>query len=360
MRVHWSRERWAASAGAAVLTIALPVAIDQGYFRHNAYVLPVLGLVALLVYLGLFVTSETCKSYALALKKRFEKRHRVHGLLIFACAGAFVGMLIGVCFWLALKESRKHIVEMDRLEHPASVASQSNPQINQAGIIKSDIQLIFKESRLFTPERKLTLTREVNDFYQYLSALGFNLPNKVPPLGVGPSVSAGGGFPDTIYAKTITIRSHDVDNLANVRYAYALFIFQTLFDRFQHSPSPGPAHNLAAVWLFSRYYCASYANRKPKINPRSGIAIMENALWDIRRRFGKDFVDRSMFYTFERWEPDLPKEKDFQRFFGVRFLLGEAVVDNLGKQDTYVRTLFAERGLLRDTRPSEQTHTEQP
>ena len=70
MRVHWSRERWGALAGAVLLTIALPIGIDQGYFRHNAYALPVLGLVALLVYLGLFITSKTCKSYALALKKQ--------------------------------------------------------------------------------------------------------------------------------------------------------------------------------------------------------------------------------------------------------------------------------------------------
>jgi len=46
---------------AIVLTLALPVALDQGYFRYNPYILPILGLIAVLLYLGLAVTSGTCK-----------------------------------------------------------------------------------------------------------------------------------------------------------------------------------------------------------------------------------------------------------------------------------------------------------
>jgi uncharacterized RDD family membrane protein YckC len=55
------RERMATWAAAIVLTLALPVALDQGYFRYNPYILPILGLIAVLLYLGLAVTSGTCK-----------------------------------------------------------------------------------------------------------------------------------------------------------------------------------------------------------------------------------------------------------------------------------------------------------
>ena len=38
----FKRNRIAGFASAAVLSILIPVAIDQGYFRYNAYVLPVI------------------------------------------------------------------------------------------------------------------------------------------------------------------------------------------------------------------------------------------------------------------------------------------------------------------------------
>ena len=47
----FKRNRIAGFASAAVLSILIPVAIDQEYFRYNAYVLPVIGLLLVLLYL---------------------------------------------------------------------------------------------------------------------------------------------------------------------------------------------------------------------------------------------------------------------------------------------------------------------
>jgi len=48
------------------------------------------------------------------------------------------------------------------------------------------VALIFKESSLFTGERKARLSNEVNAFYRYLAEIGFNLPKEAPPLTRAP------------------------------------------------------------------------------------------------------------------------------------------------------------------------------
>ncbi len=42
----------------------------------------------------------------------------------------------------------------------------------------------------------------------------------------------------------------------------------------------------------------------------------------------------------------MPTEVDFDTFFTVRFLIGEAVIDNMGQHDDPIRSLLKERGLL--------------
>src|ERR1035438_4402125 len=65
----WTRERIIALASAVVMTIALPIAIDQGYFRYNVWALPCLGMCAFLIYIGVFISAPAVRSYAHDLMK---------------------------------------------------------------------------------------------------------------------------------------------------------------------------------------------------------------------------------------------------------------------------------------------------
>src|SRR6266702_2861835 len=59
----WNRERIVALGTAIIMTIALPISIDQGYFRYNAYALPCLGLCAVILYVIFFLTIPDIRGY---------------------------------------------------------------------------------------------------------------------------------------------------------------------------------------------------------------------------------------------------------------------------------------------------------
>jgi hypothetical protein len=209
---------------------------------------------------------------------------------------------------------------------------------------KPEVALIFKESPLFTTERKVQLSNEVNAFYHYLAEIGFDLPKEAPPLGVGAGTSLSYVFPGTVYDASMFIPGDDIDNLDNIRCMYSLFLFSYLF-RWGEPLLDPQAFVMRSVGVFADYYRASFVNRH-SIYPGSSVARLETALWDIRRIHGKHFVDRAMFFTFKRWGPPLSTEVDFDSFFTLRFLIGEAVIDNLGQHDGPVRSVLRQRGLL--------------
>jgi hypothetical protein len=53
----------------------------------------------------------------------------------------------------------------------------------------------------------------------------------------------------------------------------------------------------------------------------------------------------------------LPTEVDFDRFFTLRFLIGEAVIDNLGQHDGPVRSLLRQRGHSKPSQKHEDLST---
>src|SRR5207237_6879530 len=121
-----------------------------------------------------------------------------------------------------------------------------------------------------------------------------------------------GGFPGTIYEeKTIYIPSDDMDNPEGITFAYAQYVLASIFHKFLHDPEN---HRLNALRVFHHYYCASFANRKYKIDPNSKISNLENTLWDIRDLYVNKFMDRSMLYTLDRWESDIATDTNIAQF----------------------------------------------
>jgi hypothetical protein len=65
------------------------------------------------------------------------------------------------------------------------------------------------------------------------------------------------------------------------------------------------------------------------------------ALWDIRKKKGKDFTDRAMYYTYKTWIPkSVPG--DFANKFWARFLAGVWVIDNNGTSIEAVQSILSQ------------------
>jgi hypothetical protein len=121
IRSKWNRKRIAALAAAMVLTFCLPVAIDQGYFRYNSYILPVGGLAALILYIGLLLTSKPMISWLHGLHDRFQNQPLAY-VIVVGTAVALVMLFLAGGETLAINKSREHVAELRRRESAATTA----------------------------------------------------------------------------------------------------------------------------------------------------------------------------------------------------------------------------------------------
>jgi hypothetical protein len=200
-----------------------------------------------------------------------------------------------------------------------------------------EVLLIFKDSPLFTPERKRRITAEINGFYLYLKGIGFPVETGIPPLGVSPYdvQMMGGTFPGSIYDQQIYFPKNSLDDSDAIRRVYASYVFRTLFHTMGGVTVPSIADETTAT-LFEEYYASSLVGRNLDKGDWKGHKWIE-ALWDIRQKKGKDFTDRVMYYTYQTWKP-IPG--DFDNTFLTRFLAGVWVIDNNGDSFKDVQSIL--------------------
>ena len=80
----------------------------------------------------------------------------------------------------------------------------------------------------------------------------------------------------------------------------------------------------------SRYLNTSFWNKRPDPSRRD---FLDGALWDIRDRFGRDFTDEMLRYTF-RAMMDYPSKQgdNFQEYVLRNLKIGELVKDDNGER----------------------------
>ncbi len=144
------------------MTVAVPIAFLQEYFKYNPYPLPIIGLIAVLLYLGFFITSDTF----IKLAKTFYKRSHMLSLVIFIITFAFTGAVLGAAEWYAICRSQEHISSLTPLpsskpeikvlifskpmdlvyKYPLQqyILSISNANINSATVFDCRIEFFFK------------------------------------------------------------------------------------------------------------------------------------------------------------------------------------------------------------------------
>jgi hypothetical protein len=163
----WSRRRAAALAGAILLTISLPIAIDQGYFRYSPYVLPCLSLVAVALYLGLFVTSLWVKS---KLNWTIQRLPIIVSFFIFLTFAGVVGVLSWSGFTLFLTSTKAHIAALRQNEgknNDSPLPSQSaTPSLT--GIQQSLDEINRNLSRIGQPNVSSAQMDEIREVDQFI------------------------------------------------------------------------------------------------------------------------------------------------------------------------------------------------
>jgi hypothetical protein len=187
-----TRKRVAGWAAAGVVTIWIPVAIDQSSFRHNAYLLPVVGLGVVLLYAGLTLTSPAISEKIRALHQGFGTVDPLRYLLTIAASGGALIALLGGGELYAIHKSQQHVAELRKAESPIPVES--------LGPISQPIPLqpVNSNERKETPKAERAqdhVTKRVNGVPITISAAKEASPRPAaepPPANVCPNGNCGG------------------------------------------------------------------------------------------------------------------------------------------------------------------------
>ena len=158
----------------------------------------------------------------------------------------FISGVVGVLLWAGSRivpkpqPPAKFPTAAEIAEEVSKIRTNNTVQTDTTNTTKPprvtvpEVSLIFKESPLFTAERKQRVTAVINDFYLYLKGIGFPIEKELPPLGVSNYnvLSMSGSFPGTIYDRQIYLPKNSLDNADAVRKVYASYVFRRLFGTF--------------------------------------------------------------------------------------------------------------------------------
>lgn len=192
----------------------------------------------------------------------------------------------------------------------------------------------FKDSPLFTPQRRKKIEIELDDYYRYLENLGFDLPKEIPPLGVSPAHGAilAGGSEGPVYYSSLVIPEDSLDSRTIVPTVYSSYAFNRILvwpNARNPNISRAEAENdEVAAWIYACYYPASFTGQSACDKSTPGHKWVD-AMWDVRQKYGREYADSLMCYTLKMWR-DIPSKymDSFDRFFRYRLVAGETVKDN--------------------------------
>lgn len=150
----------------------------------------------------------------------------------------------------------------------------------------------------------------------------------------------GGIIPGSIYDYQIYLDERNLDEPNSSVSMYSQYICSTLI--FPTTPGAASMFTFETQLVFAHYYYASYTKDFKHLSPKSTVANVEQSLYEIWLKDGKDFTDKLLFYTKERWNPPSSADTDFQTFFALRIRMGAEVTENLSPdfQESDVSTIF--------------------
>jgi len=263
------------------------------------------------------------------------------------CFAVVLGVLWGL---LEIRDRQRPTAAIIVPEAPPKSESKPGPQPEPRPTLPPPLNLHpqFKASSLFTAARKRKITIQINSFHRYLTGIGFKVSTEVPLIGVEPqNVPSFGIGADRLVKNDLSIAANRIDDPNAIVPLYALWVFHKMLPFEGYPDNPKSWFSWDAQLMFERYYTESFENDYHYMLPESDSAPLDkwnNALLDLRKKYGQDFVDRLLYYSLEDWYPAGPTQ-DLDGFLWTRFDAGLLAIDNKDENRSGVLAVMKARGI---------------
>jgi hypothetical protein len=208
-----------------------------------------------------------------------------------------------------------------------------------------NVKLIFKRSATLTASRQRSISREIDDYYFYLTNdVGFSLPLDIPPveLAKGNLIGAGATDPGITETSQLVIPENAGDDGHNVLAAFSHYTFDSLLYWHRYN-DPSLEFRSASSWIYACYYEGSFFNQRDVCGGTE--ENWRNALWEVRAKLGKEYTDKLMFYSYRMWSNSTPPEKTFDVYFYDRLVSGLSVVTSDMRDRTTIKEILQRNGI---------------
>ena len=332
------------------LTIVLVVLDKAGKLKGPA----LFGLLVLAAALTLPVAlSNSWVGGAVTVAARLSRRILMISAVVLAYSAVSV--------WISAGESEEVTAK------PASNAPKSLRTI-LAGMTsrpaQGDLAIVFKSPPILRAGDKTRIRQDMTKFRDYLVGLGIPVPVELPPIEVrnekpeDKKDSLGTHTPPGLptYRGSLIFKGNSVNDRQQITWLYCDYVVQAFFfsEDSPLQPAYGPPGHFTGASILALqqassittdltdYLNASYWNHvrrkkeKRKLpldreRPWKLAGLLADALWDIREKFGADFADQMVGFTF-RAMVDGPAQDatGVADYFGRNLKVGESVVDSQG------------------------------
>jgi hypothetical protein len=393
--------RWAAvlwPVGSTLLAlIGMPVAIEQypELFRQNTWILPICTIVVVACWVAPVLFHES-------------PRRWYRSVASLPRMGAFVApaLTLGLLMLLILgsvrlfRYHRNHLaVALRDDDHPGRETQSSG---NQAATLSQgpsmpfaattvppaaatgiqgdrQIEVIFKDSPLFTKERRSTISGDINRLATYLGALGLPIPTDIPPIGVDTTNPKAVGWSfngqrnNKYYYNSFTIQQGALDDRHKTTEAFANFVVgrfiytppvpfempdsgnqtpQQFYDATHTPEQMDRSYRWAASVPLTQYLNHSFWNQPFAKNQQpvcpdqgDGTAFY---FWKMRSHFGKQFTDKLAVFTLRAVvdKPYTDSTQPYRQYFYERLRMADSVIDNESVRLSAIEAIYKECGWL--------------
>lgn len=211
------------------------------------------------------------------------------------------------------------------------------------------LNLLYKDSALWTPERKTKVQGEIEEYYRYLTSFGFDLPKTVPPIEIvqGHALARSFGDPEPLL-QFFTLGTEEINRGGAARYYYSSYIFETLFGegKLPIDPEEGMLRERLAI-TYSSYYARQFEAR----NPDDSHDEYLKSLWDIRIKCNPAFTNRLLLFAVKLFDQTQHYrhsgnfQEDFKKYFFDTLFRGERVVDNRLEHSDIIHEVLKAHGV---------------
>jgi hypothetical protein len=259
---------------------------------------------------------------------------------------------------------------------PMPFAATTVPPAEATGIQgERQIELIFKDSPLFTKERRSTISGDINRVATYLGALGLPIPTDIPPIGVDTTNPKAVGWSfneqrnNKYYYNTFTLSKRALDDRHKITEAFTNFVVgqfiytppipleipdlgnqtpQQFYDS-THTPEQMDRSYrwMASVpltqYLNHSYWDQAFAKNQQPVCPDQGDGTAFY-FWKIRSRFGKEFTDKLAAFTLRAVadKPYTDSAQRYRQYFYERLRMADSVIDNENAKFPAIEAIYKE------------------